>query len=199
MWQSEFFSAEVGNCSSGGGASLSLWRRLRGLSDIRPPARPSAVDTEKQTASVSCSLNLRDMLTFRTCAFKKKKNPAQTSKPTGMNGRPRLFYPPPESISTPCLLFFLLHFSVLKALDSTIRILRSAVLVFFHFRLGLDEIKVCQIPTPALLLPPSCRLYVQARRLSRERRVECLTSDQRKTKNPGCTMTAHEGDDSSRK
>lgn len=56
------------------GAELpSLWRRLRGLSDIRAPPRPSAVDTEKQTASVSCSLNLRDMLTLGTCAFKEKQ------------------------------------------------------------------------------------------------------------------------------
>lgn len=58
---------------------------------------------------------------------------------------------------------------------------------------------VSNFPTPAPTLPPSCRLYVQALRLSRERLVECLTSERRKTKNPGCTMTAHQGDDSSRK
>lgn len=166
MWQSEFFSAEVGNCSSGGGASLSLWRRLRGLSDIRAPRRHSAVDTEKQTASVSCSLNLRDMLTFQSSAFKNEKT-ARTSKPTGMNGGLVSFIHQPKAFRHHVYFCFCLHLSVLMALDCVTSILGSTVFAaIFLFHVGGGNKRVSN-PHPRAVVPPVCASFTAVTRTRR--------------------------------
>lgn len=120
MWQSEFFSAEVGNCSSWGAGLPTLSLCGDAFAGCRTSGRPPPSSPNEAKAppsrrnkppSVCCSLNLCDMLTFGTCVFKRERDKttpnSETSKPTGMNCGRVAFILQPEVFNSSESLYYM--------------------------------------------------------------------------------------------